>query len=66
MLVPNELIFSKVKQLLRSLGCRTRDVIWNTIQSVLDQVTTTDAANCFRHCEYILLVDCGCSSVAIA
>lgn len=40
---PIELIFAKVKQLLRSLACRTRDALWKTMQSVLDQVTPADA-----------------------
>ncbi len=51
---PIEMIFSEVKQLLRSLACRTRDALWTAVQSVLDQITATDAANCFRHCGYTL------------
>lgn len=51
---PIEMIFSKVKQLLRSLGCRTRDQLWSSMQSVLDRVTASDARNCFRHCGYTL------------
>ena len=51
---PIEMVFAKIKQLLRSLACRTRDALWRTMQSVLDQVTATDAANCFRHCGYTL------------
>lgn len=53
---PIEMVFSKIKQLLRSLGCRTKDALWRAMQSVLDQVTSTDAANCFRHCGYTLRV----------
>lgn len=49
---PIEMIFSKVKQLLRSLACRTREALWNAMQSVLDAVTPTDAINCYRHCGY--------------
>ena len=49
---PIEMIFAKVKQLLRSLACRSRDALWTAMQSVLDQVTPTDAINCFRHCGY--------------
>lgn len=51
---PIEMIFSKVKQMLRSLGCRTRDQLWSSMQSVLDRVTPSDARNCFRHCGYTL------------
>ena len=51
---PIEMVFSKIKQLLRSLACRTRTQLWNVMQQVLDQVTTGDAANCFQHCGYSL------------
>jgi transposase len=51
---PIELVFAKIKQLLRSLACRTQDTLWETMQSVLDQVSDSDAANCFRHCGYTL------------
>jgi transposase len=54
---PIELIFAKVKQLLRSLACRTRDALWKTMQSVLDQVTPSDALNCYKHCGYTLQMD---------
>ena len=51
---PIEMVFAKLKQLLRSLACRTREALWRTMQSVLDQITASDAANCFRHCGYTL------------
>jgi transposase len=51
---PIEMVFAKVKQALRSLACRTGEALWGAMQSVLDRVTTTDAANCFRHCGYSL------------
>lgn len=54
---PIEMIFSKVKQTLRSLACRTRDTLWRTMQSVLDHVTPTDASNCYKHCGYTLQLD---------
>ena len=54
---PIELIFAKVKQALRSLSCRTRDALWNAMQSVLDQVTSENAANCYKHCGYTLRMD---------
>jgi len=54
---PIEMIFSKVKQLLRSLACRTRQALWRSMQSVLDAVTSSDAANCFGHCGYSLHLD---------
>ena len=54
---PIELIFAKAKQLLRSMACRTREALWSAMQSVLDQVTSSDAANCFKHCGYTLQMD---------
>jgi hypothetical protein len=51
------MIFAKVKQLLRTLACRTKDALWRAMQSVLDQVTPSDAANCFIHCGYSLRLD---------
>lgn len=51
---PIEMIFSKVKQILRSLACRTCEHLWQKMQWVLDQITASDAANCFRHCGYTL------------
>jgi transposase len=51
---PIEMIFSKLKQLLRSLGSRTRELLWTSMQTVLDQVTPSDAQNCFKHCGYPL------------
>ena len=54
---PIEMIFAKVKQLLRSLACRIREALWQAMQSVLDQVTPIDAENCYRHCGYTLQMD---------
>ncbi len=51
---PIEMIFSKIKQALRSMACRTRDALWSAMQGVLDRVTPSDAINCFRHCRYPL------------
>jgi transposase len=54
---PIEMIFAKVKQLLRSLACRTRQALWEAMQPVLDRVSPGDAANCFRHCGYTLRLE---------
>lgn len=54
---PIEMIFSKIKQLLRTMACRTREALWNAMQSILDRVTSSDATNCFRHCGYQLHLD---------
>jgi len=54
---PIEMVFSKVKHLLRSLACRTRETLWQAMQSVLDQISMTNAENCFAHCGYTLRVN---------
>ena len=51
---PIEMVFSKIKQLLRSVASRSREALWGAMQSVIDKVTASDAANCFRHCGYTL------------
>jgi len=51
---PIEMIFAKLKQLLRTLASRTCEALWQKMQGVLDQITASDAANCFRHCGYTL------------
>jgi len=53
---PIEMVFSKIKQLLRTIANRTRDALWGSMQSVLDAVTSSDAQNCFRHAGYPLRV----------
>jgi len=53
---PIEMIFAKIKQRLRSLACRTLKPLWSVMQSVLDEVTATDARNCIRHCGYAIQV----------
>ena len=53
---PIENVFSKIKQRLRSLGHRTRAALWEAMQSVLDEVTLSDAVNCYRHAGYTLHV----------
>jgi transposase len=49
---PIENAFSKIKQALRSLGLRIMDALWNTMQSVLDRITSSDATGFLRHCGY--------------
>lgn len=51
---PIEMVVSKIKQNLRSLALRTSEALWSTMQTVLDCIHPTDAANCFRHCGYTL------------
>lgn len=51
---PIEMIFSKVKQGLRSLAHRTQEALWGAMQSVLDTITPEDANHCYRHAGYTL------------
>jgi transposase len=51
---PIEMIFSKIKQRLRTLALRSRDALWRSMQSVLDTVTPSDAIHCLRHAGYTL------------
>lgn len=54
---PIEMVFAKVKQLLRSIACRTQAALWQAMQGVLDRITPNDALNCFQHCGYTLQLD---------
>lgn len=51
---PIENVFSKIKQLLRTLACRTQVALWTSMQRILDAVTPTDAINCYAHAGYTL------------
>jgi len=51
------MVFSKIKQLLRTLACRTKTILWQSMQTVPDAVTPSDVTNCFRHAGYALHVD---------
>jgi transposase len=54
---PIEMIFAKIKQLLRSMACRTQSALWQAMQGVLDRISTADASHCFKHCGYTLQLD---------
>jgi transposase len=54
---PIEPAFSKIKQLLRSAAHRTMEALWTNMQSLLDRVSASDAANFLRHCGYTLQVE---------
>lgn len=49
---PIELVFSKLKRLLRSTAARTVDALWQAIGQLLNQFDTTECANYLRHCGY--------------
>ena len=49
---PIEMIWSKVKRLLRSAAARTIDALHDAFGAAMDAVTPDDIRGCFRHCGY--------------
>jgi transposase len=49
---PIEMIWSKVKRLLRSAAARTVDALHEAFGTAMDAVTGKDVLGCFRHCGY--------------
>jgi transposase len=49
---PIEMIWSKVKRLLRSAAARTIDALHEAFGVAMAAVTPGDIAGCFRHCRY--------------
>jgi transposase len=49
---PIEMVFAKLKALLRQWGERTRDALWRRIGKLLDEFSPQECANYFRHAGY--------------
>lgn len=49
---PIEMIWSKIKRLLRSCAARTIEALHDAFGQAFAAVTTSDIAGCFRHCGY--------------
>ena len=49
---PIELAFSKLKTLLRKADERSTEAVWKRIGSLLDEFTSAECANFFRHAGY--------------
>lgn len=49
---PIELVFSKMKWLLRSAGERSADALWKLLGQLQDHFSETECRNYFRHCGY--------------
>lgn len=49
---PIEMIWSKIKRLLRSFAARTIEALHDAFGQAFAAVTTSDIAGCFRHCGY--------------
>ena len=51
---PIEQAFSKLKALVRGLGARTHEALWEAVRSALDAITPADAVAWFAHAGYTL------------
>lgn len=51
---PIEQAFSKVKALLRGLGARTHEALWEAVRAALGAITPADARAWFAHVGYVL------------
>lgn len=49
---PTELAFPKLKKLLRDGAERTVDALWNLCGRILDEFSSEECRNYFRHCGY--------------
>ena len=49
---PIEQLFAKLKALLRTAATRTKDALWTTIGTLLDQFAPDECANYFKNCGY--------------
>jgi len=50
---PIELVFSKLKQLIRSAAKRTLNDLWDYIASALHRFSAEECSNFFRHAGYV-------------
>lgn len=50
---PIELLFSKLKSLLRSAAARTVDALWTALGTISKQFNPTECRNYLRHCGYV-------------
>jgi len=50
---PIELVFSKLKRLLRSAATRTVDALWDAIGQLLNAFQADECARYLRHCGYL-------------
>lgn len=49
---PIEMVFAKIKALLRAKAVRTVDALWKALGTMTDCITPTEARNFFRHAGY--------------
>jgi transposase len=51
---PIEQAFSKIKAILRRLGARTKETLWEAMRVALEAITPQDAVAWFAHAGYVL------------
>ncbi len=51
---PSEQAFSKLKALLRRLGARTTEALWEAVRAALNAITPADTRAWFAHVGYVL------------
>ena len=51
---PIEQAFSKIKAILRGLGARTREALWEAVRVAVEAITPDDAIAWFAHAGYTL------------
>jgi transposase len=49
---PIEMVWSKVKRLMRTLAARTAEALHDAFARAFAAVTPDDVRGCFRHCGY--------------
>jgi transposase len=49
---PIEMVFAKIKSILRKMAVRTVEALWEALGSITGCVTTTECKNFFRHAGY--------------
>ena len=50
---PIELVFSKLKRMLRTAGARTVEALWKEIGRLLAHFHPSECQNYLRHCGYL-------------
>jgi transposase len=49
---PIELLFSKIKSMLRSEGNRTVETLWTSLGKIMNKIAPTECMNFIKHCGY--------------
>jgi transposase len=49
---PIEMVFAKIKSILRKMAIRTVEELWEALGSITDCVTATECQNFLRHAGY--------------